>query len=317
MVIFTRIKHNIGVLRQAFTEFNNDNVFKLSASLSYFTLFSIAPLLFLLISFAGAFYGNEAVQGSLYMQLKQLVGSNAAQQIQEMIANVHLKDETTVGAIAGGVVLFIGATGVFTEIQGSINYIWSIKAKPRKGWIKYLVNRLLSFSLVVSLGFLMLVSLVVNAAMDALSARLEVMFSESTFYIMYALNLFIIFITISSFFAIIYKVLPDATIHWKDAMKGSMFTAALFLLGKFLIGYYLGSSNTSAAFGAAASVVILLLWVYYTSVILYFGAEFTKVYALRRGKGIKPYGNAVYILKEEKKEIPPFAITPDQEQSKS
>lgn len=316
MIIFTHIKRNIGILRQALIEFDNDNVFKLSASLSYFTLFSIAPLLFLLVSFAGVFYGKEAVQGSLIVQLQQLVGSNAAQQIQEMIASVHLNDESAVGAIAGGVVLFVGATGVFTEIQGSMNYIWSIKAKPRKGWIKYLVNRLISFSLVVSLGFLMLVSLVVNAAMDALSSRLEVLFSENTFYIMYALNVFIIFITISFFFAIIYKVLPDATIHWKDAAKGAMFTAALFLLGKFLIGYYLGNSHTSAAFGAAASVVILLLWVYYTSVILYFGAEFTKVYALRRGKGIKPYGNAVYILKEEKKEIPPFEIKPEKEQTK-
>lgn len=310
MVIFTRIRRNIGIVRQAFLEFIDDNVLKLSASLSYFTLFSIAPLLFLLISFAGAFYGKEAVQGSLFAQLQQLVGANAAVQIQEMIANVHLRGESSLGAVAGAVVLFIGATGVFTEIQGSINYIWSIKAKPKKGWLKYLVNRLISFSLVVSLGFLMLVSLVINAAMDALSSRLSSVFSENTFYIMYGLNIFIIFIIISFFFAIIYKVLPDATIHWKDASKGAMFTAALFLLGKFLIGYYLGNSHTSAAFGAAASVVILLLWVYYTSVILYFGAEFTKVYALRRGKGIRPYGNAVYILKEEKKEIPPFAITP-------
>jgi membrane protein len=311
MIIFTHIKKNIGLLRQTFIEFSNDNVMKLSASLSYFTIFSIAPMLFLVISFAGAFYGTDAVQGRLYGQLKQLVGSNAALQIQEMIANTHLKDESTFGAISGAVILLFGATGVFTEIQDSINYIWSIKSKPKKGWLKYIINRMISFSLIVSLGFLMLVSLVINAGMDALNERLLTIFSEGTFYFMYSLNIILIFSIISFFFTVIYKVLPDATISWKDAMKGAMFTAVLFLLGKFLIGYFIGNSKTSAAYGAAASLVILLLWVYYTSVILYFGAEFTKVYALQRGKGIKPHTNAVYILKEEKKEIPPFAIRPE------
>ncbi len=311
MIIFTHIKKNIGLLRQTFIEFSNDNVLKLSASLSYFTIFSIAPMLFLIIAFAGAFYGQDAVQGRLFGQLQKLVGSNAALQIQEMIANTHLKDESTFGAITGVIILLFGATGVFTEIQDSINYIWSIKAKPKKGWLKFIINRVISFSLIVSLGFLMLVSLVINAAMDALNERLSAIFSEGTFYLMYSLNIVFIFAIISFFFTVIYKVLPDATIYWKDAMKGAMFTAILFLMGKFLIGYFIGNSKTSAAYGAAASLVILLLWVYYTSVILYFGAEFTKVYALQKGKGIKPHENAVYILKEEKKEIPPFTIKPE------
>jgi membrane protein len=311
MIIFSHIKKNIGLLRQTFIEFSNDNVIRLSASLSYFTIFSIAPMMFLIISFAGAFYGKEAVQGRLFGQLQKLVGSNAATQIQDMIANTHLKDESTFGAIIGGIILLFGATGVFTEIQDSINYIWSIKAKPKKGWLKYIINRIISFSLIVSLGFLMLVSLVINALMDALNERLSAIFSQGTFYFMYTMNILLIFAIISFFFTVIYKVLPDATIYWKDAMKGAMFTAVLFLAGKFLIGYFIGSSRTSAAYGAAASLVIVLLWVYYTSVILYFGAEFTKVYALQKGKGIKPHKNSVYILKEEKKEIPPFAITPE------
>ncbi len=310
MIVFTHIKKNIGLLKQTFIEFSNDNVLKLSAALSYYTVFSIAPMMFLIISFAGAFYGQDAVQGRLFGQLQQLVGTSAAVQIQEMIANTFLKQETTFGAITGIVILLIGATGVFTEIQDSINYIWSIKAKPKKGWLKFMINRMISFSLIVSLGFLMLVSLVINAAMDALSEGLSRIFSDGTFYLMYAMNILLIFAIISLFFTIIYKVLPDATIYWKDALKGAMFTAVLFLLGKFLIGYFVGSSRTSAAYGAAASLVIVLLWVYYTSVILYFGAEFTKVYALQRGKGIKPHANAVYILKEETKEIPPFAIRP-------
>lgn len=300
----------MGLLKQTFIEFSNDSVMKLSAALSYYTVFSIAPMMFLIISFAGAFYGEDAVQGRLFGQLSKLVGSSAATQIQEMIANTHLKNESAFGAITGGIILLIGATGVFTEIQDSINYIWSIKAKPKKGWLKFIINRMISFSLIVSLGFLMLVSLVINAAMDALSENLSRIFSNGTFYLMYSLNILLIFGIISLFFTIIYKVLPDATIYWKDALKGAMFTAVLFLIGKFAIGYFIGSSKTSAAYGAAASLVIVLLWVYYTSVILYFGAEFTKVYALQRGKGIKPHANAVYILKEEKKEIPPFEIAP-------
>lgn len=311
MIIFSHIKKNIGLLRQTFIEFSNDNVLRLSASLSYFTIFSIAPMMFLVISFAGAFYGIDAVQGRLFGQLQQLVGAKAAIQIQEMIANTHLQNESTFGAITGGVVLLFGATGVFTEIQDSINFIWSIKAKPKKGWLKFIINRIISFSLIISLGFLMLVSLVINAVMDALNERLLLIFSSGTYYLMYTLNILLIFAIISFFFTVIYKVLPDATIYWKDAMKGAMFTAVLFLAGKFLIGYFIGNSKTSAAYGAAASLVILLLWVYYTSVILYFGAEFTKVYALQKGKGIKPHKNAVYILKEEKKEIPPFQISPE------
>jgi membrane protein len=310
MIVFTHFKKRFGLLHQTFVEFSNDNILKLSAALSYYTVFSIAPMLFLVISIAGAFYGQEAVQGRLYAQLQQLIGSNAAIQIQEMIANTHRKNESTAGAITGGIILLFGATGVFTEIQDSINYIWSIRAKPKKGWIKFIINRIISFSLIMSLGFLMLVSLVINAAMDALNEKLLTIFSEGTYYLMYSFNMALMFCIISFFFAIIYKVLPDAAIYWKDAMKGAMFTTVLFLIGKFSIGYFIGNSITSAVFGAAASLIILLLWVYYTSVILYFGAEFTKVYALQKGKGIKPHGNAVYILKEEKKEMPPFAIHP-------
>ena len=314
MMIFNRMKNNVGLLKQTVEEFSKDNVMKLSASLSYFTIFSIAPMLFLIISFAGAFYGQEAVQGRLFGQLQQLVGSSAAEQIQHMIASTALKDDTTFGTITGIVVLLFGATGVFTEMQDSINFIWSIRAKPKKGWLKLIINRLISFSLVVSLGFLMIVSLVINAVMDALSDQLMRVFSDGTFYLMYVLNITIIFVIISFFFMVIYKVLPDAQISWKDSWRGAMFTAVLFLAGKFLIGYFIGNSKTSAAYGAAASLVILLLWVYYTSVILYFGAEFTKVYALRRGCGIQPHSNAVYILKEEKKEVPPFEIKPSEEE---
>jgi len=285
-------------------EFSNDNAMKLSASLSYFTVFAIAPLLFIVISLAGIFFGKDAIQGRIFGEIRNLIGDSAALQIQQMIANTHIQDNSLLGAIIGLSVLILGATGVFTEIQDSINYIWSLKAKPQKGWLKYIVNRVISFSLIVGLGFILVVSLVINALMELLSHRITSLFSNVTFYIAYGVNIVFIFSAITLFFAIVFKVLPDAVIHWKDAFKGAFFTTILFMIGKFLIGLYLGHSKTSATYGAAASLVIILLWIYYTSVILYFGAEYTKVYTLHRGLGIKPNSNAVYILKQERKEMP-------------
>jgi membrane protein len=292
------------ILKKAFIGFIDDNAFKLSASLSYYTIFAIGPLLLIIISLAGIFFGREAVQGKIYGQIKGMVGSEAAIQIQSIIQNISQAQHGTIGAIIGIIVLVIGATGVFTEIQDSINYIWSVKAKPKKGWLKFLTNRLISFSLVVSMGFILLVSLIINALIDVLSERLLRFFKDYTIYLFYVINLLIIFVIITGLFAVIFKVLPDAKIRWKEALVGAGFTALLFLLGKFLIGYYLGKSDMGITFGAAASIVIILSWVYYSSLILYFGAEFTKVYAIETGSGIVPNDTAVFIIKKEAKEIP-------------
>ncbi|NOT76031.1 MAG: YihY/virulence factor BrkB family protein [Cyclobacteriaceae bacterium] len=291
------------LLKMGFSEFFSDNGLKLSASLSYYTVFSIAPLLVIIISLAGIFFGVEAVQGRIYGQINGLVGNAAAIQIQEIIKNVKTSQNSQGGAIIGFIVLMIGASGVFTEIQDSINFIWSVKAKPKKGWLKLIINRLLSFSLIASFGFLLLVSLMVNAVMDLLSDRLIKLFPNATVYLFYILNIALIFIIISCLFAIIFKVLPDARIKWKDAFIGSFFTAFLFIGGKYLIGLYLGNSSIGETYGAAASIVLVLLWVYYSSIILYFGAEFTKMYALHYGGKITPNETAVFIVKQEVKEI--------------
>lgn len=285
--------------------FLNDNAFKLSASLSYYTLFALGPLLMIVISLSAIVYGKEVVEGKLYDQLSNLVGGEAAFQIQNILSNAQQTHATTLGAVIGFIVLFIGATGVFTEIQGSINFIWSVRAKPKKSWLKYLLNRLISFSLIIGLGFLLLVSLIINALFTLLSETLTKRFPHFPVGLFNLANSVIILAVITFLFAVIYKVLPDAIISWKDAWIGSIFTALLFLLGKFLIGYYLGKSNLGVTYGAAASVVILLAWVYYSSLILYFGAEFTKVYALHSGEGIRPKQTAVFIIKKETKEISP------------
>jgi membrane protein len=299
-----KIRTVLTLLKHTALAFSEDNAFKLSASLSYYTIFALGPLLIIIISLAGIFFGKDAVEGKIYQELYGLVGSDAALQIQEIISNAQHSHATSIGAVIGIIILFIGATGVFTEMQGSINFIWSVRAKPKKGWLKYLGNRLLSFSLVIGLGFVLLVSLIINALLTLLSDRLVKLFPHYTIYFFNTVNTIIILAVITGLFAVIYKVLPDAIISWKDALIGAAFTAFLFLIGKFLIGYYLGRSNMGITYGTAASIVILLTWVYYSSLILYFGAEFTKIYALHSGEGIRPKQTAVFIIKRETKEVP-------------
>lgn len=291
------------VLKEAAKAFSGDNAVKLSAALSYYTIFAIGPLLVIVLSLSGIFLGEAAVEGKLYGQIRGLIGSEAAKQVQEIIQNIQKTNNSTIGAIIGGIVLVIGATGIFAEIQDSINYIWSLKAKPKRGFIKLLMNRLLSFSLIISLGFLLIVSLIANALMDILNERLTRFFPHTMVYIIYGLNIVLLLAVISLLFAIIFKVLPDGKIKWKDAFVGAFFTSILFLIGKSAIGYYLGNSKLGTTYGTAASVVIILTWVYYTSIILYFGAEFTKIYALEFGGGIVPNETAVFIIKQEAKEL--------------
>ena len=291
------------VFRQAVTEFLGDHGMKLSASLSYYTIFALGPVLIIVMSLTGIFFGREAVQGKIYYQINGLVGDQAAVQIQEIIQNIENSQNSTAGAVIGIIILLIGATGVFTEIQDSINFIWSVKAKPKKGWLKLLVNRALSFSLIVSVGFILMVSLAIHAFVDLLFEKLTRIFDEVTVYLLYVVNYGILFTIISLLFAIIFKVLPDARIRWTDAFIGSSFTALLFLIGKFAIGFYLGATDVGVTYGAAASIIIILLWVYYSSIILYFGAEFTKVYTLNFGGGIIPDKTAVFIIKQEVTEL--------------
>ncbi|HEU4633853.1 MAG TPA: YihY/virulence factor BrkB family protein [Flavisolibacter sp.] len=292
------------LLGDAGNSFLDDHGFKLSASLSYYMVFALGPLLIIIISLAGIFFGKEAVQGRIYQEINGLVGSEAALQIQSIIMNIQHSQATTAGTIIGAIVLVLGATGVFTEMQGSINFIWSVKAKPKKSWLKYLTNRLISFSLILGLGFLLLVSLIVNALLTVLSDRLLKFFPNYTVSLFQFVNTIIILVVITGLFTVIFKILPDAVISWKDALIGSALTATLFLLGKFLIGLYLGRANLGMTYGAAASIVLILTWVYYSSLILYYGAEFTKVYALNAGEGIRPKQTAVFIIKQEAKEIP-------------
>jgi membrane protein len=295
----TYLKKIWKILVATFHGFIDDNGLKLSASLAYYTVFSIAPLLILLISLAGLFLGHDAITNSLYPQIKGYVGSAAAAQIQDMIKNLELSGKTGVAVVIGVVTLLVGASSIFVEIQDSINIIWRVKAKPKKGWVKMLANRFLSFSLIISLGFLLLVSLVVNIVIIALSSKI-VKFLPGSMWVISGINIGITFIVISTLFAIIFKILPDVKIHWKDVRSGAFFTAILFMIGKYLIGLYIEYSASSfSTYGAAGSLIVILIWIYYTAAILYIGAEYTQVYAEALGCRIEPAEYAVAVRQTE------------------
>lgn len=301
------LKGIFNLLKDAVNGFIDDKVIKLSAALAYYTVFSIGPTIIIVIYLAGVFYGQEAVQGTVFNELKDLVGAQAAAQIQDVIRNVAQNSQGSFAAIFGTITLVIGATTVFAEIQDSINDIWGLRPKPKRGWLKMLTNRLLSFSVIVSLGFILLVSLILNGLIEALMDRLKTRFPDMTVMMLYVINLLITFSITTSLFAIIFKVLPDAIIRWKDVMVGAMVTAVLFMLGKFAITFYISRSDIGTTFGAAGSLVILLVWVYYSAIILYFGAEFTKAYATAYGSHIQPSHYAVWVkhveVEEENKSL--------------
>jgi membrane protein len=287
-------------IKQSFSDFFEDRILKLSAALAYYTLFSLPGLLIIIIWFGDFFYGQE-IETTIYAQIHDLIGPNAALQIQETIRNAALSGEGRVATIIGVITLFIGATTVFGEIQDSINVIWRLKPKPKKGWgwLKMIVNRLLSFSMIISLGFILLVSLVINSLLDIFIDSITRRFPETEVVVVYIFNMIVNFLITSLLFGLIFKVLPDAKIQWKHVRAGAFTTALLFMSGRFLISFYLGQNNISSAYGAAGSIIIVLIWVYYSAIILYFGAVFTRAYAVQSGSNIYPNNYAVWVQEVE------------------
>lgn len=307
-----RLKQYWGILKQSVSEFGEKEILKKSAALAYYTVFSLAPILIIIITVAQFFYGREAIEGSIFGQIKGFVGDTAAAQIQELIRNAAISGKSTIATIISIVTLILTATGVFTEIQDSINNIWHLRANPTSGFMKIVINRLMSFSMVVSLGFILLVSLVINAAIEAFGNVINEWLPGVSVYLIYVINLLLSLGIITILFGIIFKVLPDAKIRWKDVLAGALFTAILFMIGKALIALYLAKSNVTSSYGAAGSIIVILLWVYYSAIILYFGAVFTRVYAQCKGCRIYPNDYAVFIesyTKESKASLQSQPIT--------
>ena len=288
-------------LKDAFKGFGDDKITKLSASLAYYTGFSLAPLLVVIIALCGFFFGQEAVQGTIDNQIKAFIGADAARQVQDMIKNASLSGKSTMATVIGVVTLLIGATSIFGEIQDSINSIWGLKPRPKVGLMKTLQVRLLSFGLIASLGFILLVSLAATAVVEGLGDRLKAMFPDVAVVIFYIINLVLTLAVTTVLFGVIFKVLPDAKIKWKDIWPGAVATSLLFLVGKFAISLYISKSNFSSSYGAAGSLAVIFVWIYYSAIILYFGAEFTKAYAFNKGAKVIPNKYAEW---DEKPTVP-------------
>lgn len=299
------------MFKQGFSEFGDINITKMAAALAYYTVFALAPMLIVIITIVQFFYGDQAIQGNLYPQIAGFLGPEAGKQIQDMIKNAAVSPTGTVSTIISVIVLLLSATGVFAEIQDSINSIWHLKAKPKGGLIKLVISRLISFSMVVSLGFILLVSLVVNSLVEALMNRLEKLFSDAMVYLAYGINIIITFIVITLLFSIIFKFLPDATIKIKQVLPGAIATSVLFIIGKFGITLYVSKSNISSTYGAAGSIIVILVWVYYSAIILYFGALLTRIYLQCSGHTIHPNKYAVFVREVQVENKGSLAAQPD------
>lgn len=286
------------LLKAAAKEWSEDKASRHAAALSYYALFSIAPLLIIAIAVAGAVFGEEAARGRLTDELGGMLGKDGAQAVQTLIENASKPKEGFISAALGIVALLFGASGAFAQLQDSLNTIWEVRPKPGQGILAMVRKRFLSFGMVLVIAFLLLVSLVVSAALSALGAWLGGMLPEQEL-LMRAVDLAVSFAVVAVLFAAIFRFLPDARIAWGDVWTGAVVTALLFTLGRYLIGLYLGRGAVGSAFGAAGSLVVVLLWVYYSSQILLFGAEFTQVYAARFGTRVVPKADAEAVTKPE------------------
>lgn len=284
--------------------FGQDRALKMSASLAYYSIFSIAPLLLIVIWLVGFLFGEyaqgeQAIQKEVFGELTALFGSDVATQIQETIQQISVEKKSGIGIGIGIATLIVGSTTIFVQIQDSINMIWQVRARPRKSWLKMILNRALSFSMVIGLGFLLIASLILNGIIVALGSYLLDYFPELSFALVEWINVGITFLVIAALFGTIFSVLPDAKIRFRDVLGGAIFTAVLFMLGQYLITLYMQFAAPASAYGAAGSLIILLLWIYYSAAILYFGAEFTKAYAEKYGEGIQPKSYAVRVIVKE------------------
>ena len=266
----------------AITEWLEHRASSKGAALAFYTLFSLAPILVLVIAIAGLFYGKEAAQGELFFQLRGLVGSLGAEAIQLILSGATNETQGLIATLIAGALLLFGATSVFTELKGSLDEIWQLPPSAGSGIWDTVRTRLLSFGMVLVLGFLLLVSLVVSAALSFVEKKMGAYWRDAAL-LLTILNHVISFCVISALFGVIYKMLPRVKLSWRDVVIGALGTAALFTLGKYGIGVYIGNSGVTDSFGAAGSLIAVLLWVYYSAQVFFLGAEFARQYALQLG----------------------------------
>lgn len=289
---FTQLRNT---LRLTLKTFVSENYFRYGASLSYYTIFSLAPLLIITISLCGYFFGRQAMEGVLFIEIRKLVGDKVAIQIQEMIQHVVSSQNSFMVNVIGIVVMVLSLTSVFAEVQDAVNHIWKLKTEPKRNWKEYIIKRVLSFSTFCITGFLLVIALAVNWLINFFSNYLIHFFAGTTVYLVFAINQVFVFAIVTMLFTFIIKYIPDGNLKWTVAIKGALFTSVLFILGNAAIGYGLTHSDVTSMYGAAGSLVFLILWLYYSGIILYFGVVFTKEYSYNYGGKIIPRSFAVHL----------------------
>jgi membrane protein len=286
-----RVRSAWDLLKQVGSEWDKDNASRLAAALALYTLLSIAPLLVIAVAVAGMAFGEEAARGQISNEIAMLVGPQAGEAIQGLVARADAPTTGILSTIVGIVVLLFGASGVFGELQTALNTIWDVKPKPGRGFRGLLRDRFLSFAMVMGVAFLLLVSLVLSAALMAVTQMFRHVIDWP--WLWQGVNVLVGFAVTSALFALTFKVVPDVKVPWRDVWVGGIATALAFSLGRVALSWYVGRAATVSPFGAAGSLVALIIWVYYSAQILFFGAEFTQVYAMRRGAPVEPTPNAV------------------------
>ncbi|MBK9731785.1 MAG: YihY/virulence factor BrkB family protein [Chitinophagaceae bacterium] len=291
---FHHIPSTWDLLKKTFKAWNERDPFRESAIIAYYAIFSLPALLVIVVAVAGFIFGKEAVTGQLSRQIRDMMGADTAKQIEEMIANASIGNKSIWATIIAVITLLAGATGVFVQLQKTLNMIWEVKPAPKKkAFLQFVRTRLLSFGMILSIGFLLIISLVITAIISALGQWLQQQLPDLTIVILQALNFLISFAIISLLFALIYKYIPDAKIQWNEVVWGAILTAALFSIGKLALGLYFAKANPTSTYGAAGSVILIMLWISYSCMIFFFGAEFTRQSKLMDGKKIIPAEGAM------------------------
>jgi len=310
-----KLKHIPSLFKETYHEWLDDEPFDLSAIVAYYAIFSMPALIIIIIMIAGSVFGQDAVENQLSGHMGAIIGKDAAAQIQKMVAQAYNRDNKGLALAAGMATLLFGATGVFVALQKSLNRVWEVRADPKKSGFKSLLKtRATSFGIILAIGFLLLISLLLTAGLTAISSWVMKLMPDFVLYLFYLIDFAMTLSIITLLFAMLYKFLPDVIIEWKSVWVGSAITAFLFVLGKFGMATYFALARPASTYGAAGSIILVLLWVSYSCLILFFGAEFTQVYAKRYGQSIEPNKNAIRIednyevlkaniLREEKEKL--------------
>lgn len=294
-----RIKDIPSLVKETYKDWVDDEPFDQSAIVAYYSIFSLPALLIIIVTIAGIAFGQKAVQDQISSQIGGMIGPDSAKDIQGMIASSYQQGNSGIALVIGVATLLFGATGVFIALQKALNRIWEVKINPDKSGLKMLIRaRAVSFGVVLTIGFLLLISLVITAALTALSGWVEERMPDFFLYIFYVVDFLISISIITLLFAMLFRFLPDVNIEWKSVWTGAVITALLFVIGKYALALYFGKAEPGSTYGAAGSIILILLWVFYSCLIMFFGAEFTQVYARRYGHRVEPNENAIRIHDE-------------------